>query len=270
MRNHISRPLPFVLAATETGTMIVNHQDYNTFANGVRYGVGHQFLTTSALEPGEVNNALQMLHLRRQYFGDGVIAVDCGANIGAHTIPWGIEMSHWGKVISFEAQERIYYALAGNVALNNCFNVRAIYSAVGNPETENQRLDIPVVDYTKPASFGSLELRPSDKTEYIGQNVDYQNTVSVPLVSVDALQLPRLDLMKIDVEGMEMDVLLGAQNSIAQYKPILQIEVLKTNPQAIMDFLAQRGYRFFQFDINLLAVHENDPTLQHFQVHQTA
>lgn len=270
MRNHISRPLPFVLAATETGTMIVNHKDHNTFANGVSYGVGYQYLNTSAFDPNEVHNVLQILHLRRQYFGDGVVAVDCGANIGAHTVAWGIEMTHWGKVFAFEAQERIYYALAGNVALNNCFNVRAIYAAVGNPQSNQEYLNIPVVDYTKPASFGSLELRPSDKTEYIGQNIDYNQTVAVPMWAVDALQLPRLDLMKIDVEGMEMEVLLGAQNSIAQYKPILQIEILKSSSQEIVDFLTQHGYRFFQFDINLLAVHEDDPTLQHFQVKQAA
>ena len=39
-------------------------------------------------------------------------------------------MTGWGIVIAIEAQERIYYALAGNLALNNCFNARAIHAAV--------------------------------------------------------------------------------------------------------------------------------------------
>lgn len=260
----ISRPLPFIIASTSTGTMIVNRNDFNTFANGVSYGVGYQYLNTSQFNVQEVGTLVNLLKLRRQYFGDGVMALDCGANIGAHSITWGIEMTHWGKVIAFEAQERIYYALAGNVAINNCFNVSAIYAAVGNSLTpENQFLPIPVVDYTRPSSFGSLELRPSEHNEFIGQNIDYTNTVSVRLMSVDSLALPRLDLMKIDVEGMEMEVINGAWQSISRHKPILQIEVLKSNPQQITDTLTKLGYKLFQYDIDLLAIHETDPCLNH-------
>ena len=122
---HINRPLPFILASTNTGAMIVNHQDYAHDQHGNTYGVGYQYLSRGSFDPSEIELVLNLLNLRRQYHGDGVTALDCGANIGAHTIAWGIEMTGWGKVISFEAQERIYYALAGNIALNNCFNVRA-------------------------------------------------------------------------------------------------------------------------------------------------
>src|SRR5260370_16749261 len=38
------------------------------------------------------------------------------------TIEWAKRMTGWGSVLAIEAQERIYYALAGNIALNNCFN----------------------------------------------------------------------------------------------------------------------------------------------------
>ena len=170
---HINRPLPFILASTNTGAMIVNHQDYAHDQHGNTYGVGCQYLSRGSFDPSEIELVLNLLNLRRQHHGDGVTALDCGANIGAHTIAWGIEMTGWGKVISFEAQERIYYALAGNIALNNCFNVRAIHAALGNtkilPDPAAHFLDIPVPDYTKNASFGSLELRPSEHNEFIGQ-----------------------------------------------------------------------------------------------------
>jgi FkbM family methyltransferase len=58
------------------------------------------------------------------------VAIDCGANIGVHTTQWARLMTGWGRVVAFEPQERIYYALAGNIAINNCFNVRAIHAAV--------------------------------------------------------------------------------------------------------------------------------------------
>ena len=254
------RPNPFVVVSANTGSMIVNYLDRQTNQAGLTYGVGYQFLTQGRFEPEEIQRILALLNLRRQYFGDGVVMLDCGANIGAVTIPAGIEMTGWGKVISFEAQERIYYALAGNVAINNCFNVKAIYSAIGNPVGQ-EYLDIPIIDYTIPSSFGSLELRPNQYNEFIGQQIDYQKTQKVPLVSVDSLELDRVDFIKIDVEGMEVNALKGALNTIEKYKPILTVEFLKSGYEPVAQFLAALGYQLFVYDLNILAVHQNDPCL---------
>ena len=73
---------------------------------------------------------LSLLDLPRRYFGDGVVAIDRAANIGVHTVGWAKRMTGWGSLIAFEAQERVFCALAGNIALNNCFNARAVLSAV--------------------------------------------------------------------------------------------------------------------------------------------
>ena len=43
-------------------------------------------------------------------------------------------MTGWGSIEAFEPQERIYYALAGNIAINNLFNARAIFAAVGETD----------------------------------------------------------------------------------------------------------------------------------------
>ena len=51
--------------------------------------------------------------MRRPHFGDGVVAVDRGADIGVHTLEWARSMTAWGSVIAIEAQECIFYALAG-------------------------------------------------------------------------------------------------------------------------------------------------------------
>ncbi|WP_245932992.1 hypothetical protein [Caballeronia novacaledonica] len=75
------RPIAFVLAASNHCTMIVNRNDvavHNNFA----YGVGHQILSTSSFDASEVSFVLRLLTLRRRYFGDGVFAIDGGANIG--------------------------------------------------------------------------------------------------------------------------------------------------------------------------------------------
>jgi FkbM family methyltransferase len=139
--------------------------------------------------------------------GEGVLAIDCGANIGVHTIEMARFMYTWGHVVAFEAQEKIYYALCGNIALNNCLNVNALNSAVGE---HCGQIDIPEPDYLRPGSFGSVELQQSASNEFIGQALDYQHrTIRIDLVSLDSLGLQRIDFIKIDVEGMEEQVLRG-------------------------------------------------------------
>ena len=137
---------------------------------------------------------------------------------------------------------------------------------MGNPSNKRGGggfLDIPQVDYTKPASFGSLELKANINNEFIGQNIDYQKTQKVPLISIDSLELERVDFVKIDVERMEVEVLNGAMKTFKKYKPILLIEVLKSPQQEIFDLIKPLGYEIFPMGMNILAVFKDDPVLKH-------
>ena len=236
--------------------MIVNHNDYHVDRAGDGWGVGYQILRTGSHDHQEVDFILALLERRRKYFGAGVVALDCGANIGVHTIEWARAMYGWGEVLAFEAQEKIFYALAGNIVINNCLNVSARHCAVG---ADCAPLEIPEPDYLAPASFGSLELKKTARTEFIGQEIDYRKTRPVPQVSIDSLRLKRLDLIKIDVEGMEEDVLKGAAESIATHSPVMMIEVVKTEQATIEKTLAAVGYKCYPLGYMLLAVHANDP-----------
>ncbi len=243
--------------------MIVNRFDYHTGRDGTGFGVGFKILNESSHEFGEISVAAFILESRRRLFGDGVVVVDCGANIGTHTISWARRMTGWGSVIAIEAQEKIYYALAGNVAINNCFNVRAIHAAAGD---RDGTMRIPTPDYFTPASFGSLELKPAKRPEQIGQAIDYSESrlVSVDAITIDSLGLDRLDLLKIDVEGMEREVLEGAKRIIRRSLPVIIIEHFKTGPEALADFLKQHGYYMAELGLNILAIHPSDRTSEAF------
>ena len=251
-----ARPLAFILASTDHGAMIVNRFDQHGTGEKA-YGVGYQLLSKASYDPQEVSLLLKLLDLRRKHYGDGVIAVDCGANLGIHTVEWAKHMTGWGVVLAFEAQERIYYALAGNLALNNCFNARAINAAVSR---QSGTMKIPQPDYLKNASFGSIELTKREHGEFVGQAIDYSEDkmTEVRMVHLDSFRLPRLDLLKIDVEGMELEVLAGATQCIAERRPILLVEALKTDANALRAWLENQGYSAYPIGLNFLGIHKDD------------
>jgi len=261
---HPNRPIAFVLASSNHGTMIVNRNDHHVMNGNYHYGVGYQILQNSCFDPAEIGFARSLLDLRRRHFGDGVFAIDGGANIGVHTVEWARHMHGWGRVLGFEAQEVVYYALAGNLAINNCLNARVRLAALGEqPGT----LVVPQPDYFSHASFGSLELRQRDGGENIGQPISYEarDGASVPLASIDSLGLDRVDLIKLDVEGMELEVLRGAMGTLRRFKPMLSVEILKSDAALIRGMLGELGYNDFPAGPNLIAVHRDDPSLAHIQ-----
>ena len=174
-------------------------------------------------------------------------------------------MFGWGQVVAFEAQEIIYYALAGNIVLNNCLNARVRHAVLAENCGE---MAVPQPNYFLPASFGSLELCPRAETEFIGQPISYDAgaCVPVPMINLDSLSFGRLDLIKLDVEGMELAVLRGGRTTLARHHPIMLIEVTKSDKAAIDALLAGLDYTLFYVGFNVLAVHRSDPTLQQIKV----
>jgi len=253
------RPAPFVLVSTGQGSLIVNRNDHVRTAEGYEFGVGWQIFRSSYFDPEDVRFCVELIKLRRQHFGDGVVALDCGANLGVYTLEMAKASDGWGRVIAIEAQERIFYSLAGNIAINNCFNASAIHGAVG---PESGTLRIPVPNYFVPTSFGSLELKKSLDNEYIGQSIDYSEAALTPVrqMTIDEIATDRLDFIKMDIEGMEFEAIDGAQNTLERSKPIIYMETFKIDKERMSKQLSDLGYVNFENGINTLFIHESDPT----------
>lgn len=231
--------------------MIVNRFDSALAPDGSIFGVGHQLLSYGSYDRGEIDFVLDRLRGLRKQRGDGLFAIDVGANVGVHAVSWGREMTGWGRVLAFEPQELIYYALAGNVVLANAFNVEARRAAVGS---ESGSIRIPKPDYARNASFGSLELKHSRDVEFIGQPVSYlpRDLVEVPIVAIDDLNFSRLDFLKVDAERMDFEVLLGARSTIERYRPEVLVEWFKVGIEEFRYFFEPLNYEITEFEGTLL------------------
>ncbi|HLO66830.1 MAG TPA: glycosyltransferase [Holophaga sp.] len=155
-------PVAFVLASTPHGALLVDREDQHPLP-GAGPSPGRQLLGASFLEAGDLDLGLEMLRLRRRQGKGGLLAVDCGADIGVHALEWARAMAGWGEVLALESRERVFYALAGNLAMNNCLNARALLARVAGPgagEVPTRTLDtlgLARMDLLR-VVLGSLEL----------------------------------------------------------------------------------------------------------------
>lgn len=161
----------------------------------------------------------------------GDVVLDIGANIGTHTVPLAQRAAPNGAVFAFEPQRVVFQILCGNVALNGLPNVQCYQKAVG---ARRGTVGVPALNQELDQNFGGLKLgdRPPDRGE------------PTEVVTIDDLDLPACRLIKIDVEGMEVDVLAGAANTIRKHGPILFVENnrLETSAQ-IIEAVTQLEYR---------------------------
>ena len=105
------------------------------------------------------------------------------------------------------------------------------------------------------SSFGSLQLDEHKGNEFIGQAIDYQNTVASRKLMVDAYRLRRLDFIKLSIAAMELEALEGASQTIERCRPIMLIETIKTDGTQLRRWLEQPRYCVIDTGSNVVAIH---------------
>jgi FkbM family methyltransferase len=171
------------------------------------------------------------IELFGQFLKPGMVAVEVGANIGAHTVFLAQAVGPTGQVVAFEPQRVVYQTLCANLALNSITNVQAFHAAVGTSPGE---IVVPVLDYRQQHNFGGLGLGGHSHGE------------RVPLTTLDTLRLSACHLLKIDVEGMEQSVLEGGQETIRRLKPILYVENdRKDKAAALIRYIDSLDYHMY-------------------------
>lgn len=136
----------------------------------------------------------------------GHIAVDAGANIGYFTVLFARIVGSSGKVFSFEPEPYSAMLLRTNVEINNFDNVEVFQAALGDTE-----------------GTGKLYLNPYNAGDHRTWNVLHEqsnrvNDISINVTTLDKAlsDVPRIDIMKVDVQGDEERVLRGAREIISR------------------------------------------------------
>lgn len=153
------------------------------------------------------------------------VVLDIGANVGSHTLWFA---SRAAEVYAFEPQPFLYHCLCGSLALCGVENVVAMNTALGDSEGQ---ATMPVFDYSRPNNFGGLSM-------------GFSSAQSVPLAPIDALGLPHPSFVKIDVEGMEMEVLKGGEKTLKDC-PVIVAECQPGNDDnvgTLMEWFNGHGY----------------------------
>lgn len=161
--------------------------------------------------------------LFRSLVTPGGIALEIGANLGAHTVPLAGMAS---TVVAIEPQRAMFNALSGTLALNGLSNVDARRVVVG---AEAGSVMIPPLDTSRSQNFGSFRAFGHDRGE------------PVEVVTLDSL--PPAHFVKIDVEGAECDVIEGGSRYLREYRPALYVENDRPKHSArLIRLISEAGY----------------------------
>jgi len=181
---------------------------------------------------------------------DDCVVIDGGTNIGFFTVPVAQRIKpRGGRVIGFEPQRQLFNALSGSLALNGLDNVFLHNYGLGKEPGVAQ---LPAVDYSVAQDFGTVSLSDETTVDEDG----WMNDRVVDIISIDDMALPRLDFIKLDVEGFEIPALTGGLGSIAKYRPYIWVEYFITGAKEIKQALSPiENYSYYIVDYqNMLCV----------------
>jgi FkbM family methyltransferase len=174
------------------------------------------------------------------------LTLDVGAHVGLFSLVAG-HANPAGRVVAFEAMPATCRRLEQNVGLNRLGNVECVETAVaGKPGLAdfyyNTGIGMP----------GESSLRRECADAFLKYSSEGEiATVTVPVITIDQFlrdkAYGKVDLVKLDTEGVEPEVLEGMQETIRAHHPHMVCEVLKGfgTEARLETLLAPHGYRFY-------------------------
>lgn len=181
------------------------------------------------------------------------IVLDIGANLGSYVVPLAKQHPHL-QFEAFEPQRVVYYQLCTNIFLNRLSNVYAHNAGLSSGQAV-QTYVLP--NYAEETNIGAFSI------DFETRAKDYEvKSEGVPermiITTLDTMQYENVRLIKIDVEGHELQVLQGAEHTLREndYPPIIFEAWTWKFPEkrkAVFDHLESLGYEITELGQNNLA-----------------
>jgi len=145
----------------------------------------------------------------------GFVCVDVGAHVGDYLIEMAILTGTSGHVVGYEAIPHYYELTRASIAANHLQNAEVKLAAVG---ATHEMIEVPTEMLTgnlvKPGHIGTTGKTGTGKAKM----------QQVPVIALDD-NLAKIDYIKIDCEGYELNVLRGAERLLSQGQPLIFLEV---------------------------------------------
>lgn len=181
-----------------------------------------------------LRNSIQLIKERGKT-QDNAVVIDIGANFGYLSLVWSKTISKNGEIIAFEPNLNVFKSFSKSISSNNLKSKINLYNlAVGN---EEKKIEL----FMNSTTSNTLEV-----------NKSILKKTMIDMVSIDffmkKINKQDCDLIKIDVDGIELDILNGAREFIDSCKPILIVETNENHE--IIDFFKERSYRILDMALN--------------------
>lgn len=178
--------------------------------NGLKLIKEDQLFTKWIKEMGRLDHDQNMLPLVLPHIPKGGTVIDAGAYVGDHTCAYLEAVGSDGKVLAFEPNPEAFECLEHNCPKALCLDHGlGKKCALASFQLDAGNIGGSTIAFKKRVCTGEIIVRVSD---------------------IDHVELPTLDFIKIDVEGMEEDVLRGGLKNISLHHPVMLIEI---NQQAL-------------------------------------
>jgi FkbM family methyltransferase len=187
---------------------------------------------------------------------DGLV-LDIGANLGTFCVPLARKIPKL-KFHAFEPQRIIYYQLCANTIINSLGNLYTYEAGLSNQEAD---IELEVPDYTAETNIGAFSVdKEVRENEYECKTSGGKEKII--LMTLDSVGFENVRLIKIDVEGHELEVLKGGIETIKanNYPPII-FEAWTWKPwyqekrTALFEYLKGHGYEITELGQNNIAQH---------------
>jgi FkbM family methyltransferase len=188
------------------------------------------------------------LALYRKLVRPGDLVLDIGANVGSHTLPLAQLVAASGQVIAFEPTAFAIAKLRANLALNAELIPRVVPVQAMLVASDGDALDKEIF------SSWPLEQAPGLHHVHKGRLMSTAGAIAVPLDDwVESANPARIDFIKIDVDGHEPAVFLGARKTLARFRPTILLEMApylfrdqSDAFEAMLEQLATTGYTMIE------------------------